>query len=456
MDEREADVCVVGAGYSGLTAAWRLHQAGRSVVVLEARDRIGGRVWTEQRPDGSWIDRGAAWCGPGQERVYALAREMGVATYSQYVLGENLFELHGALHRYRGLTPKGLGPFALLSFGLGFVRLDRMARRIPLAEPWTARNAQRLDALSFEAWLGRWWNVPSPTARALLRMTVEGLFACAAAEVSLLHVLFHVHSAGGLEFQTSIEGGAENDRVQGGMQAVLDRIATRLAGAVRLGAPVRTVAQDADGVTLTADGVRVRAARAIVAVPPWLSGVITYRPQLPSDRALLVQRAPAGYAVKIALVYDDAFWRADGLSGESVAVGSPVSLTIDGCGPTPPPGILQAFLAGPDAQRWGRLDAAARRGVVLDAMTRRFGPKAATPREYIEHCWADEVWTRGCFMSHYPPGVLTNFGPALRTAFGRVHWAGTETATRSNGFVDGAIRAGERAAEEVLAAGPSR
>jgi monoamine oxidase len=452
MDHRDADVCVVGAGYSGLTAAWRLHQAGRSVVVLEARQRIGGRVWTERRPDGSWIDRGAGWMGPGQDGVYALAREMGIATYAQYVQGDNLLERHGAVHRYRGLVPRGLGLSGLLGFGVAFTRIDRMSRRIPIDDPWSAPHAERLDALSFEAWASRPWNVPSRTARELLRTTVQGLFACSAAEVSLLHVLFHLHAAGGFEFQTRVEGGAENDRIVGGMQAVLDQIATRLAGAVCLGAPVRAVAQDDAGVMVSADGVRVRAARVVIAVPPWLSGCIAYAPKLPADRALLVQRTPAGCAVKIALVYDDPFWRADGLSGESVALGSPVALTIDGCGPTPPPGILHAFLAGPDAQRWGRLDAGERRAVVLHAVVNRFGAKAAAPRAYIEQSWADEEWTRGCYMTHFPPGVLTSFGPALRAPVGRIHWAGTETATRSNGFVDGAIRAGERVAQECLAA----
>lgn len=95
MDDLEADVCVVGAGYSGLATAWRLSQAGRKVVVLEARERVGGRVWTERRPDGSWIDRGGAWIGPGQDAIYGLAREMGVETFRQYVEGENVFELHG-------------------------------------------------------------------------------------------------------------------------------------------------------------------------------------------------------------------------------------------------------------------------------------------------------------------------------------------------------------------------
>jgi monoamine oxidase len=452
MDEPTADVCVIGAGYSGLTAAWRLHQARRRIVVLEARDRVGGRVFTETHADGTWLDRGGAWIGPGQDRVYALAAEMGIATYNQYVAGDNVFELHGRVHRYRGLTPKGLRPHDLAAFGVAFARLDRMARRVPIDAPETARDAARLDACSFEGWLARPWNVPTATARALLRMTVVNLFCCAASEVSLLHVLFHVHAAGGLVFQTSVEHGAEHDRIVGGAGAVPQAIAARLGRAVRLGVPVRAVEQDADGVTVRADGMAVRARRAVLAIPPALSAHLVYTPALPASRALLLHRVPAGFAIKVALVYDTPFWRTAGLSGESIAVGSPVSLTIDGCTTAAAPGILHAFLAGPDAQAWGARAPDDRRRLVLDAVVRRFGAAAAHPTEYLEQDWAAEPWTRGGYMTHYPPGVLTTFGATLRTPVGRLHFAGTETATRSNGFIDGAVRAGERVAEEVHAA----
>ena len=448
----EADVCVVGAGYAGLTAALRVVQAGRSVVVLEARDRVGGRVWTDHLADGTPIDRGGAWLGPGQDRLYALAAEMGVGTYPTFVDGDNVLVHDGRTHRYRGLIPRGLSWFAVVSLGLALKRLDSMARSIPLDAPWTARGAAALDARTITSWIESRLNVPSRTARALLRMTATEIFASDPSEVSLLHLLFHLHSAGGFERQTTIEGGVQQDRVVGGMQGVPDRIVGRLGDAVRLAAPVREIRHGATAVDVVAEHVTVRARRAIVAVPPTLSGHIRYEPKLPASRALLLQRLPAGSVWKIALVYDEPFWRFDGLNGQSLATGSLLALTIDACGAATPPGILNTFACGPEARALARLAPAERRRLVIDQMQGRFGAKAAKVRNYVEQDWTDEEWTRGCFMAHYAPGVLTQLGHVLREPVGRIHWAGTETSPVMNGFIDGAVRSGERAATEVLAA----
>jgi monoamine oxidase len=452
LDRLEADVCVVGAGYAGLTAALRVAQAGRSVLVLEARDRVGGRVWTDVLPDGTPIDRGGAWLGPGQDRLYALAAEMRVGTYPTFAAGDHLLLKDGGKHRYRGLIPSGLGWFALTSLGLAIKRLDAMARSIPLDAPWTAPGASALDARTITSWLESPLNVPSRTARTLLGITATELFTSDPSEVSLLHLLFHLHSAGGFARQTSIEGGVQQDRMVGGMQTIADRIAERLSDAVRFAAPVREIRHGGAAVDVVADRVSVRARRAIVAIPPTLSGHIRYEPKLPAARALLLQRLPAGSSWKIALVYDEPFWRSDGLSGQSLAVGSPLAITIDACGAATPPGILNTFACGPHARALGRLAPAERRERVIDEMRTRFGPKAAEVREYVEQDWAEEEWTRGCFMAHYAPGVLTQLGHVLREPVGRIHWAGTETSPVMNGFIDGAVRSGERAAHEVLAA----
>lgn len=452
MDNVRSDVCVVGAGFAGLTAAWRLAQAGRSVVVLEARDRIGGRVWTDHLSDGTPIDRGGAWLGPGQDRLYALAAEMGIGTYPTFVAGDHLFLKDGRVHRYRGLIPRGLSWTALVGLEVARRRIDALARRVPLDAPWTAPGAAALDARTITSWIDSPWNVPSRTVRTLLAMTMTELFTADPSEVSLLHMLFHFHSAGGFVRQTSIEGGTQQDRIVGGMQTILDGVAARLGDGVRLGTPVREIRQDASGVDVVSDRVAVRASRVIVAIPPVLAAHIRWTPRLPTDRALLLERLPAGWTWKFALVYDEPFWRADGLSGQTLVMGSPLAITLDACGATTPPGILNTFAVGPHARTLAHLDPAGRRQAVVAEMATRFGPKAAKVRDFVEQEWAGEEWTRGCFMSHYAPGVMTQFGHLVREPVGRVHWAGTETSAVMNGFIDGAVRSGERAADEVVAA----
>ena len=451
MESVRSDVCVVGAGFAGLTAAWRLAQGGHAVVVLEARDRVGGRVWTDHLSDGTPIDRGGAWLGPGQDRLYALAAEMGIGTYPTFVAGDHLFLKDGRVHRYRGLIPRGLGWLELVGLEVARRRIDALARRVPLDAPWTAPGAAALDARTIASWIDSPW-VPSRTVRSLLHMTMMELFTADPSEVSLLHMLFHLHSAGGFVRQTSIEGGTQQDRVVGGMQTILDRVAGRLGDAVRLATPVREIRQDASVVDVVSDRVTVRASRAIVAIPPVLAAHVRWTPRLPTDRALLLERLPAGWSWKFALVYDEPFWRTDGLSGQTLAMGSPLAITLDACGATAPPGILNTFAVGPHARTLARLDPAERRRTVIAEMATRFGPKATMVRDYMEQEWAGEEWTRGCFMSHYAPGVMTQFGHLVREPVGRVHWAGTETSPVMNGFIDGAVRSGERAAEEVTAA----
>ena len=173
---------------------------------------------------------------------------------------------------------------------------------------------------------------------------------------------------------------------------------------------------------------------------------------LPVDRAFLHQRMPSGAVFKIALVYDEPFWRADGLSGQSFAPGSAANLTIDSCTDTGRPGILTVITEGPEARHLCTLTESERRQEVLAAVAERFGPKAMSPVDYVEQNWTVERYSGGGMICHTPPGVLTEFGPALREPCGRIHWAGTETATVMYGFIDGAVRSGERAAAEVLAA----
>jgi monoamine oxidase len=443
----DADVCVVGAGIAGLTAALRLRQAGLTAVVLEAADRAGGRLYPEQLDDGTPIDRGGAWLGPGQDRAYALATELGVGTYPTWTRGDHVVVVGGAARRYRGTIPLALGPLQVAGLGIAVARLDRMAKQVPLESPWQARRARRWDARTLGAWIES--NLPHGIGRHALRETLVGIFTSDLAEVSLLHALFLIHSHRDFAHLTSIEGGAQQDRLIGGTGALLGAIRARLGDAVHLGSPVREIAQSATDVTVVADGRTVRARRAVVTVPPPRVTRIAFTPALPADRVARLERMPLGAVWKIALVYDTPWWR-DEFSGQSFDVASPLFLTLDACAATPPPGIMNLFAMGPSARRLSSMAPADRRSAAIATMVQRFGAKAAHPTAYLEQDWTAEPWIGGGIFSRVGPGVLTSFPSALHEPIGRVHWAGTETASVTHGGIDGAIRSGERAAGEIV------
>ena len=454
MEHLHTDVCVIGAGFAGLTAARRLTQAGRSTIVLEARDRVGGRAHTTYLADGTPLDKGAAWFGPGQDAAYALAAELGVATYPTHTKGRSIYVKRGKPTRYRGTIPLTAGPLQLAIMGIALKRLDRMARKVPLEAPWDAPKAARWDAISLGVWISR--NVPKGSGRELLKLAMTDLYTADPSEVSLLFALHLIHSHGGLERLLAIEGGSQQDRVVGGAGGLAAAVGRELGDALRTGEPVARVTVTDDGVEVQAASVTVHAERVIVAIPPVLHQSIRFEPPLPSDRAHLAQRLPVGAITKIEVIYEDAWWRNDGLNGISLDLDSPVQLTLDGCGPSGTPGILAVVLGANAAREFGRLDAVERRTLLTEALTQRFGRKAADIVDVSECEWHAEQYSRGGSVAHMGPGVMTAFGPALRKPVGPIHWAGTETATVSHGAMDGAIRSGERAVAEVLAALPQR
>ncbi|NUQ78561.1 MAG: flavin monoamine oxidase family protein [Polyangiaceae bacterium] len=447
--QEAVDVVVIGAGLAGLTAARELVRRGRSVVVLEARDRVGGRTLSHTTSLGDVIDLGAQWIGPTQDRMEALCKELGVETFPQHNKGTKILSLGGSISTYEGSIP-ALPIFSLLSLDRTIKRLEALCREVPLEAPHRAPRAAEWDGMTVESWKRA--NVSTWRTRAVVDVAVGAVFAADPSEISFLHFLFYLRSGGGLLRLTEITGGAQQTRIVPGAQTISKRLAEGLGERVRIEAPVRSIRQDGAGVVVRSDRGCHRAKYCIAAVPPALAGRIDFDPPLPAIRDQLTQRMPLGSVAKHIAIYKKPFWRERGLSGEAVVDKGPIKVVFDDSPADGSHGALLGFLVGSDARGWGRRPMEERRRAVLDEFARLFGPEARACEEHIEKDWGEEVWSRGCFAGLMAPGTWTSFGEALREPAGRIHWAGTETAVRWNGYMEGAVESGERAAKEVLSA----
>jgi monoamine oxidase len=446
---RHVDVVVIGAGIAGLTAARDLASAERSVLVLEARGRVGGRTAGHTLRSGAIVEMGGAYVGPYQTAVLELIDELGLTIYPTYDNGDGLTRIGGITYR-----------FSDESFGLPeesqpakqrlWEALEALAETVSLESPWQTEEADDLDRQTFDAWLTA--TTSDEIVLAFYRATIADLFCREAWEMSLLHVLFYVKSSGMFGNMVATTGGNQESRIAGGSHRISERIAEELGDdVVRLTTPVHAIAQRGDGVTVSYQGGEIAAERVIVTLPPALAGRLRYSPPLPAARDLLTQQMPMGSVIKAQVAYDTPFWRDDGLSGFVHSPDGPVSFTIDGSPKDGSSGVMTCFIAGKHGRELSAMPDEQRRQLVIDTLVTYFGPRAAEPVEYVEMDWSKEEYTRGCYGGQLGAGVWTAYGSVLAEPVGRIHWAGTETASISNGYMDGAVRSGQRAATEVLA-----
>jgi monoamine oxidase len=445
---RTVDVVVVGAGFAGLCAARAVAAAGRTVAVLDARDRVGGRV-KPGRIAGQTVDLGGMWVGPSQARLMALLKDYNIRTTPQLTAGTGITELLG--RRYLGEGEEmGLPAEDDAAYGAFMDKVRALVAQVPAEAPWTAPRAAEWDRVTMAEWISE--EIASPSIREMARLMVRGLFTVEPEELSLLFFLYYVRSGNSLEELWGEEDAAQAFHVPGSMHQLAGRIGADLRDRLVLGSPVSAIAQDGAGVTVVADSGRWRAGRAIVAVPLPLAGRIRYDPPLPARRDALTQRSPMGAVIKYWVAYREPFWRRRGMNAMVTSDSPPTDGFFDASPPDSSVGLLVGFIEARSALQWTGRPMDERRSLIVGRVAELLGPEGADATDYVDCDWPSDPWTRGCYGANMGPGVLTSLGPALREPCGLVHWAGTETSPAWSGYIEGAIRSGERAAAEVLAA----
>ncbi|CRG85601.1 hypothetical protein PISL3812_02646 [Talaromyces islandicus] len=461
---RDVDVAIIGGGLSGLSAARDLVEAGKSVVVLEARDRVGGRILNHQLPNGDVVEMGAEFIGPTQDRVIALADELGISLFSTYDHGNNTFYLNNTRYSYAGDIGAGsLPPIsdeALLQLVPVIQAINSMASELDPNTPWDHPNASVWDSQNFASWAAPL--APHPDAQFVLQLAWTSTLSTEWIEPSLLYTLAYVAAAGNqttkgsLERLLGVQGGAQEKRAVGGTQLLATKLAERLGeSVVVLNAPVRRIQKNDDNrYTVTADNHSSFTAQdVVVAMSPPMASRILYEPPLPSHRDQLTQRMPMGALGKVHAIYESPFWRPMGLNGQVLSDSGSIRSVFDSSPPNGTIGVLMGFIEADEMRLLDTLSEAEMQDRIIKDLVRYFGPQAANVTSCVFQRWDLEEFSRGGPVAYAPPGLLTQYGPALKTSIGGIHFAGTETAEFWTGYMDGAVRSGERVAKEILKTG---
>lgn len=443
----DVDVVVVGAGLAGLTTARDLTRSGFEVVVLEARARVGGRTFDKSLQNGVMVEFGGQWIGPTQDAVGSLIGDLDLETFPTYIDGEDLVVYGDSLVRHSS-DDFGLPDETSVEVNRVWERIEELASKVSTSAPWASSGAELFDQLTVASWLEA--QTDDDLTLRFFGLVVPAIFAAESHEMSMLHFLFYIRSGNGLAMLASTEGGAQERRVVGGTQAISQAMARDLDSAVHLDTVVHALAQNHSGIRVVHNKGSITASDVVAAIPPTLAGRLFYDPPLPAQRDSLTQQAPAGSVIKVNVGYQTPFWRDDGLSGSALGLDDEFSVVFDNSPPDATCGVLVAFAEGNHSRRVRAMAQGDRMQLVIDTMAKYFGPKASNPFDIIQVDWSTEQWTRGCYGAHLGAGVWTQHGPALAEPIDRIHWAGSETAETWNGYMDGAVRSGRRAASEIL------
>lgn len=448
MIQHTVQVAIIGGGFSGIAAAKKLHQAGISFLVLEARDRLGGRVFTKKFEGGYYLDFGGQWIGPSQDRMYALCKEHGVSYFETYNQGKNILDLGTKLKTYRGTIPK-LNLFSLINLDWLIRKLEKLAAQINPKAPWKHPKAGIFDQQNLDEFLKK--HAKTKACYEVIRVGCETIFACDPHEISLLHALFYIRSGTSLDCLINIKNGAQQHRVKGGMQTLIESMAAPFRNQIKFNSPVERVSYSSEGTEIQGKEFRILASQVILAVPPPLLAEIDFSPPLPPEKTKLLRQYPMGRVAKCFMIYETPFWRSAGFSGQSVSDDQTPFQTVFDCSPADgSKGILMGFVIGSRADRFLELNREKRNEEMIRVLVRYFGKEANQFLAYEDFSMSDEPWSKGCYAGLLKENSWTEFKDTYRKELPPLYFAGTEAALRWHGYIEGAVLAGESAAEAIL------
>ncbi|KAH9514704.1 hypothetical protein Btru_023339 [Bulinus truncatus] len=455
MTTQSADVIVIGAGLSGLVAARDLQKNGINVLVLEARDRVGGRMYTIQNKKSPYVDLGAAYIGATQKRVWKLIKEFNLKAFPTNETEDLIYYEKGKTKRFRTIFPPAGGLLSWLDMNNILRKFDQMGAEIPLDAPWKAPHAKEWDSMTVQQFIDK--HAWTRAGRYLISDSVRLNNTIGPHEVSLLYILWHYRTVGGIHLINATEGGAQECKLVGGNQQICHRLSDQVGHEnIVLRSPVIHIDQTGNDVIITAiSGSKYKCNQVIITTPLSIQAKMSFTPPLPPHRNELIQRVPMGSVMKAFAYYDTPFWKEKGFCGSANINDNDclVTYTMDNSAPDGSTPALVAFIVAENARKAILMSKEERQRHILQDLAKVFDSKLAlSPTHYEEMNWSTEEFSGGCYFLALPTGVLTTYGPILRQPVDRVYFGGTETATQWVGYMEGAIQAGERAARQVLQA----
>ncbi|XP_077001731.1 amine oxidase [flavin-containing] A isoform X2 [Tamandua tetradactyla] len=446
------DVVVIGGGISGLSAAKLLAEHGANVLVLEARDRVGGRTYTVRNEHVNYVDVGGAYVGPTQNRILRLSKELGLQTYKVNVNERLIQYVKGKSYPFRGAFPPVWNPIAYLDYNNLWRTMDNMGKEIPTDAPWQAPHAEEWDKMTMKDLINKiCW---TKTAKQFASLFVNINVTSEPHEVSALWFLWYVKQCGGTTRIFSVTNGGQERKFVGGSGQVSERIMDLLGDCVKLKRPVTYIDQSGDNIIVETLNHELYECRYVIsAIPPALTAKIHFRPELPAERNQLIQRLPMGAIIKCMMYYKEAFWKKKDYCGCMIIEDeeAPISITLDDTKPDGSLPAIMGFILARKANQLAKLHKEIRKRKICELYAKVLeSQEALQPVHYEEKNWCEEQYSGGCYTAYFPPGIMTQYGSVLRQPVGKIYFAGTETATQWSGYMEGAVEAGERAAREVL------